>query len=269
MFSVSTIPLTWILGRRLAGVLPDLRARELFALLASAFAALNALSIQYAQEFRSYSLEALLICIATILMVDWYTLRINTRLRSLRWIAVAIVASFVSYAHMVGGLFVALQWAMLMALAAHRGRRDLLIEGMACAALTGILISPLALTVIAQGSEQIAWVDPTSLGGIAATGARLLGITNVHGSPAPIVELIVASIPAIIGARWVSQGRKSADTFLALLVAPAIASVVLTIGISAAITPLWHTRYLQFLFVPLSFVWALGAVVMADAARRL
>ena len=134
--SVATIPALYLLGRRLFGEWTARAAVILFTI--------NAYSVRYAQEARSYSLVVLLVTIAT-----YFFARALEEERCWRWYTLFSVLAI--YAHFFAVLVVVAQGVFAWQ-TPHKGRF------VAAAKKIGIFTLPIWLFIATTGTGPIGWI---------------------------------------------------------------------------------------------------------------
>jgi 4-amino-4-deoxy-L-arabinose transferase-like glycosyltransferase len=180
-FIAGTIPLLYALGRRIMGDVPALVACVLFAV--------NAFSVQFAQEARGYALAVFLSTLSTLLFVH----SVEAPARG-KWVAYVLVSGVGAYAHFFVAFVLAAHVVALVLLGPRRPRLGTL------AAIYGsvaVLVSPLILFVLTRSQGQISWIpSPTP-------GALVRAFEDLSGGASPWLPLayLAAALGGAVGAR--------------------------------------------------------------------
>src|SRR5438105_3868752 len=142
--SVATVPLVYLIGRRLFS--------QRVGLIAALLLAMNLFAIRYAQEARSYSLYVLLVVLAC-----WFFIRAADRPTMGNWAWLAVTTTLAVYTHFFAALIVPVFWAAALV------RRDFPWKGLFFSTLATCLASvPLGLFVLLKNKGQMDWVRPTN-----------------------------------------------------------------------------------------------------------
>jgi len=144
--AVATVPILYLLGRKLFS--------RPAALLASLLFSLNAFHISYSQAGRGYSLAVFLVTLSCLYFVK--NVQDPTR-------ANAVVQVVASTAAMYGHFFAVFVLAsQLLALFLLRPVRPVLIRQTVLIAVAAVLAMPLLIFAAVHRTEPIAWVQPTT-----------------------------------------------------------------------------------------------------------
>lgn len=265
LFSVATIPVVHALARRVAA---NLRLRSpyqlVFPLLATTLFALSPFSVQYAQEFRAYSLQLLLIALASLT-----ALRASDGDAGSRWwLLYGTLVALALYAHMLAAIFFAAQIASLGTAALVAKRHALVRDLVKGAAWSVLLLTPLAATVALVGGSQIDWIQPLAPERIAATVGVLAGASAKVMTPATGLSLAIALIAPVVGTALIATRWRTSPPTIAIAFAPLVLVPLTFLAFSAAITSIWVTRYFHALLLPMILATSVGALALLDAAVR-
>lgn len=266
LFSVATIPVLYLVAERISAVqFPKSRHRSLYPLIVTMWFAFNSLSIRYSQEFRGYSLQLLLLTIATLFLV----IGMQGRRRKQRrwWIGYALMSGAAAYAHMIGILFSATQLSSLLAIAILKRDSIITRRVITVLALLGITLIPLIVQIVAAGSGQIAWIEEPTTKTVGATILRLFGISKDLELPVQLSLLAFCAAPAALGLRTMLRVARREDSASIALAIPLIVVPAITLIFSLMVTPIWLTRYLHFLLLPISLAWGIGCIELLDIAQ--
>ena len=197
----ATIPLTYLLGRRLVG------ARA--GLLAAALVALSPFLIYYSSEGRPYALLVLLVLLATLSL-----LRALRTMRWTWWLAYAVFACAAAYTHFtsvfpLAGIFL---WALL---SQPQARRQIVLA--TAGAVVGFLpwLPTLIKTTRSPGTKLYQTLEPFSLHAIRfdlghwAIGHPYQTLAEIPGSWAVLLGVLgVVLALAGVAQRWAFSGRR-------------------------------------------------------------
>jgi mannosyltransferase len=207
LIGTATVPVAWLLGRRLAG--------ERAGLIAALLTATSPFLVWYSQEARSYALLVALCALATLAFV--HALESRRARPALLW-GVAAAAALAT--HYFAAFLVAPQAVVLLWHAAA-GRRAAL-GGVAIATAAGLALAPLAL---AQRDGRVDWVSDTPLRTRAVDVAKHW-IAGPFGSPAD-AAVAVGVVLALAAVTLALLRRPQAPVVaLAAVVAVAVAGPV-------------------------------------------
>jgi mannosyltransferase len=143
-FAIATVPVTMLTARRLAD--------DLAAAVAGVVVALNGFLMVYGQQVRGYALTMLLAALAALLLVRALQLR-----RTRDWVLWTLTIAALPYAHLLGILVVAAQFASL----AFSPWRRLPLRSLAAASAgAGVLWLPLAVFMVQGDHDRTSWVLP-------------------------------------------------------------------------------------------------------------
>jgi 4-amino-4-deoxy-L-arabinose transferase-like glycosyltransferase len=240
LLAAGTIPLLYLLGRQLFGVMEGT--------IASLLLAVNTFFVAHGQEVRGYSMSAFLVTASTLLFVK----AIDDQSRRLLWIGYAIVTSLSLYAHFFASLVVGAQILSLVVL----GRQRIPFKRMALSIIAiGLLISPLAYFILSRDVGQVDWIR-------SLNGDRFLkGLDDFAGMGGSSLVLINAALLLAVTALAVAallRFKTSRDAWRYLLV---ILWVVVPLAGAVAISlykPLFISRYLLVIVPGIALASAVG-----------
>ncbi|MBA2280953.1 MAG: glycosyltransferase family 39 protein [Acidimicrobiia bacterium] len=240
-FAVTTVPVVFALGRRLAD--PWTGA------VAAAVVAGHSLVVQWGQQLRAYSLATLLVALATLLLV-----RAVERPTTGRSVAYAAVAALAAYAHVVAALVVVAHALSLVVL------RPVPWRVVKVAALTGaVLVAPLAWFVLTRQGDPLDHIGEPSGPELVSTLADIAGGGTRH----LVVLGGLAVVGAVVAAGVTRRRPGSPEAWRAALpVLWLLVPVVAVVGSTYTVKPLLLARYLVVVVPAL-------ALLVAVAVRRL
>jgi hypothetical protein len=236
LFAVATVPLLYLLGRRLYS--PRVGA------LASVLFAVNAIVVQWSQQVRAYTMAVFLVTLATYLLVC-----LVDRPSTVTGLLYAAVAVLAVATHFFSALVIG---AHLLSVLALRPRPAKVLAF--TAATIGVLLVPFAAFVLTANGEPLAWVPdstPTSTGRLLA---RLSG-----GSFTLVVATLVGGVGLLAAAAAWKRAPRSVEAWRAVLpVAWLVVPLVLTLGFSLIVEPIAVARFLIVVVPAISLLVALG-----------
>ncbi len=242
LFALATIPLVYLLGRRLRG--------PAAGLVAAVFLALNAFVVRYAQEARGYTLAMLLAALATYLLI-----RALDDPRRGRWILYSLVAGIGAYAH----------FFVLLVLAGHLAGILLTRGGRAAAApalmsLGGavVIALPMILFPLTGDRGQIDWLDAPGSDDVVRELSRWVG---GEGYPLLVVYGGLGVWGLLHGLR--SPSRTAVALVGSWLAAPVIGSLLISL-----FKPIFLARYLVVSLPALALAAALGVLALRPVLAR-
>jgi 4-amino-4-deoxy-L-arabinose transferase-like glycosyltransferase len=225
IFATATIPVLYVLARRLFGHWPALAATLLLAV--------NAYFVAHAQEARGYALSALLVTAASVLFVAG-----SDRPSTIAWALYAVVGAAAMYAH----FFAAFTLLAHVLSAVFRARSDFpWRKALPAYAAIAVLVAPLLAFTLTNDRGQIDWIgEPT-------VPKLVNGLEELAGGAGPLLlgayGLFVALTLVAMVVDWRRHGR-SRDVWrhgfvLLWLVSP----IVISFAVSF-VKPIFQARYL-------------------------
>jgi len=238
--SIATIPLLYLTGRRLFG--------SPIALVAAFFLASNPLSITYAQETRSYSIEVMLVAASWLFFLR--TIDRGSAGNLAGWILTTAIAV---YAHSLAVLIIPAQLAPLLIVRRQDAPWFRLLAG---ASLVGLLVLPLVLLLLRGDAGQFDWIARLSW---FDAGHELLAMTGAmvfDGSGDAVAAAYgIAVLLGLVGlfTAW-RRSRQEAAPYLF-----AICAVLVPFALTAAISFFKPVLVARYLIICLPMVCLLGA----------
>lgn len=237
VFAVASVPLCFLVGRRLVGVR--------VAVVATGLLAIHPFVIEWGQQLRGYSLVLLLTLAATLLLI--------------RAVEEPTGPRIAAYA-VVGVLAVYTQFFAVLVLATHAASLGLLRPlprrlVIGAGAIGGVLLLPVAEFLVNRQGDPLEWVEEPSTTQLNATAGELAG----GGRLQLVVYGLVVAVGVVVLVRRALDRTDPAAAWRAalpvlLLVVPPLATVL----ISVTAKPLVEARFL-IVAVP-------GLVLVAAAA---
>lgn len=143
--SAATIPLVYLIGKRLFG------ARA--GLIAALLLAVHPAHVAYAQEARSYALVVFLLCLST-----WLLLRCVDRGQGSDYALYAATIVLAIYSQIIAALIPLAQWPPVMRRLGSRGWFRLAMAGLGSA----VALAPAIFVVWTKGGHSADWIPPLS-----------------------------------------------------------------------------------------------------------
>jgi 4-amino-4-deoxy-L-arabinose transferase-like glycosyltransferase len=232
LFAVLTIPMVYVVARRLAGRWP--------AALGSLLLACNALFIQHAQDARTYSLTMFLAVASYVLFLRAIAADSNGR-----WLAYAGTSVLGIYSH---AFFAFLVGAQLLSMALPGMRPNRIGPPILGFAAVSALTVPLIVASLGRAGSVLGWVDSMSWDRLAGWFTESAG-----GTDALVMGYGTALALAIVWAA--GPGRRPGWLGLILLWA-----IVPPLGLALAslVKPVFLTRYLTISLPAIVVLVAVG-----------
>jgi mannosyltransferase len=245
---VATVPLVYVLGRRLFD--------RSTGVLASVLVAIHPLAIEWGQQLRGYAMVLFLVTLATYLLVR--AVEDPTPARVLLYAAVAVVAV---YTHFFAALVVGAH-AVSLGFRRPFPRR---VAGGAVVVLAA-LCAPAAVFVLGRNGDPLRWIDAPRarglvdrLGGVA--GGGLLQLV-VYGGAALLGLAVVVRI--VRRAPWSDEAWRAAVPALWLVLPPLVVLVS-----TYTVKPLLISSYLIVVVPALAIVSAAGLTRISRPNHRV
>ena len=238
LFAIASIPVIYLLGRRLF----DARV----GLIAAALLAINAYHVQYSQDARSYSLMVFLCLLSSL----YFLKRLNDPSRRDR-IAYVISSVLAVYAQFFSLLLVIAQWLSLKMLDREQVPRQIKNDWRWIA----LLVSPVLAFVATTGAGPLRWVQRPSLRDVWVFALHLTG----NGGPWLLLACMAACLVALLPVwRTLRLRRVPWDSWrYRVLLCWLVFPIALTLAPSL-VKPLFVPRYFIFCLPALLLLVACG-----------
>lgn len=250
-FAAATVPLLYLLGRRLFG--------SRVAVVASVMLAVNAYVVEFAHEGRTYAFTLLLATASVLAFV-----RVIDAPSRGRWTTWVLVTALLGHAHFFGALVILTQVGALVARGPLATPRRALVKGFA---LIGVLLLPIAWFLVNGGDQgQVGHVATTTPFRFVGVFGRLVG----NGGPLLLALVGVACAVALFHGTQrlrADHGVRTEQDWAFVLISAWVAVPVLTILIVSFVKPLFGARYFLLVVPALTLLAALG--VSQIGSRRL
>jgi mannosyltransferase len=260
LFSIASIPIVFLLGRTINS---DQKKGVAIGLIAAFLVAVNAYQIQYAQEFRSYSLTILL----TLLSTYFFIKTIENPGAKFRWsIPYTLVTAASVYCHLFAAIIIAAQAVTLPILFFPKKRqilsgRKLLFCGIGIA----YLLLPVLTIAYIKGSHQIGWItQPT----FETVKEFFIEVTGNQGESLAIVYLLLGVIGFVFGVKFENQKNFFTRWKFWLMASCFIFPIFSALIISKVIVPIFVKRYLIYILPYLAILAAAGIMSIVFLGKK-
>jgi mannosyltransferase len=246
LFAIASVPVIYLLGRRLF----DARV----GLIAAALLAVNAYHVQYSQDARSYSLMVFLCLLSSL----YFLKCLNEPSRGNR-AAYILSSALAVYAQFVSLLLVIVQWMSLKMLDQERVPQQIRRDWRWIA----LFVSPVIVFAATTGTGPLRWVQRPGLKDLWIFAGNLTGNGGTWLLLAYVAACAAACIPVLRGRalRRVSWEDWRYRFLLCWLIFP----ILLTLGVSL-VKPLFVPRYFIFCLPALLLLVACGIARLRTVA---
>ncbi len=247
-FWVGTVPLLFVLGRRLVD--------ERVGAIAAVAYALHGFALEWGQQFRGYTMAAFVTTLATLALADLLE-EPTTR----RGVVYGAVAALAAYTHFFA-LLVLVAHAVTALVAGHRmPRRPFVVAGL----VGGVLLAPLAWFLLTAENDPISWVEAGSRNQVLEVATDLAG-----GASLALVAYGIAGALGLLALRRavVTEGWTRSWPIL-LIVLWVVMPLAIAVVATATVKPLLVARFLLVVVPGLALLAAVGIVELADRGPRL
>lgn len=254
IFSTATIPVVFLLGKEMV---PDKKKAIDLGLIAAFLTAMNAFHVQYAQEFRSYSLTLLLTILSTLMFVKF----VGSGGVKTQWIIwyVLITAAAV-YSHMHAIFIIVAHSVSLSILFNDKQKISRILLSFFLSSLTiAILLIPMAITAF-QKRAILNWITVPTLETIKYFFVSISGYT---GYALTILFLLFGLIGFLFGMGLLSKQELIYKWKFLVIALSFLLPIIITFIISVIITPIFVDRYLMYVMPFLTILTASGVLIPA------
>jgi mannosyltransferase len=243
--STLTIPVMWLIGRRLVS--------DRVGLIAALLTAVNPLLFWYAQEARSYSLLLLLSAVALLAFVE--AVESPTRIHLLLW---GLASALAFAAHYYAGVMIVPEGAYL-AVTLHRRRR--LTIGRVMVATVPVVVTVAGLTpLLLEQNDGRAGYIATQGGSLPYRTAQLIK-EDIIGQGQPdkaLLTVLGCALVLVALALLARRSRRAAQTPAAMMLTVGVGGVLLAVVVALVGTDYFNTRNLLATWPALAVVIAIG-----------
>lgn len=258
IFSVASIPVVFLLGRTMTS---ERKKAAVIGLIASFLVTVNAFHIEYAQEFRSYSLTFLLTSLSTYLFITAIE-NAEKRKQSFIWYTLITVAAVYSHFY---AIFIIIAHALaLLIFLFNKERLSIKLKPII---LSGIVMACLLLPIIIlayfQRQDDISWVSKPTLGTVK-TFVKL--ITGNQGEGLLLFYIFFAGIGVLLRERLGFQKDQITRWKHILIVTALFIPVISALAISFLVYPIFIPKYLLYVMPYLAVLAAVGIMAVGSYA---
>lgn len=245
IFAVGTVPIVYLIGRRLF--------TERVGITAAWLLACNAFFIRYAQEARSYTLLLFLICVST-----YFFIRCMEEPAKKNWAAYCLISILAAYAHFFAILVIVSHAASILFLR----RKDVPWRGLLLSAaviITGLI--PVLIFMVTRDIGQIDWIPRMNALSLPGLFLTLSGEREIPAGLVYFIFLLMALLPYLEKRRDPCEPGKNrhCSALLVWLIMPIVMVMLLSIA-----KPMFLSRYFM---ISLPFLILLTAVGLAGINR--
>ncbi len=246
-FWVGTVPLLYILGRRLVD--------ERVGAIAAVAYAVHGFGLEWGQQFRGYSTAAFFTTLASLALA-----RLLEAPTTRRGVIYGGVAALAAYAHFFALLVLAAH-AVTALVAGHRlPRRPFVVAGV----VGGVLLAPLGWFVLTANNDPISWVEDGSRSQALEVVTDLAG-----GGTLPLIAYAAASALGLLALHRAVVTRGWTQSWPILLIVLWVAvPVAIAVVATATVKPLLVARFLLVIVPGLALLAAVGIADLAERAHR-
>jgi uncharacterized membrane protein len=232
-------------------------------ILAAFLISINAFHIQFAQEFRGYSLFLLTTILSTIFIIK----SVEEPKSKYHWQIVYVVVSAISfYSHFFAILLTFSQLITLPILSLFVKDGQFKIKNFLLYYLIlGLLISPVIVAAIIKGPSQISWIPalvPATLNNF------VVEITGNNGVFLPILYIFSSIVAIAISVRYFIKREFLKFWKLMLVLSSLVTPLIITIVYSLLIKPFFIDRYLIFVMPYFVILSSVGILSLLNRKRN-
>lgn len=255
IFSILSIPVVFLLGTTME---TDRKKSFAVGLVASTLIAFNAYHIQYAQEFRAYSLLFLFSALSTFILIRAINHNNDSPNSPNPWWFWYVIASTASvYSHFFAVFIIAAQAFSLLILRMENSEMFPIQEAIGTGMGISLLTFPVMKAALTKGSGQISWVSMPTLDSVVKFAIR---ITGNQGILLLTLYIFTVSIALLVGVNARLQKNFLARWRCTLLANCLFLPIVLSLVLSKILTPIFLDRYLILVMPHLAVLAAVGIV---------
>lgn len=246
-FWVATVPLLFLLGRRLVD--------ERVGAIAAVAYALHGFALEWGQQFRGYTMAAFFTTLATLALA-----RLLEAPTTRRGVIYGIVAALAAYSHFFAILVLGAH-AVTALVAGHRmPRRPFVVAGL----VGGVLLAPLGWFLLTAENDPISWVGEGSRSQVLDVVTDLAG-----GGTLPLIAYAAAGALGLLALRRSVVTRGWTESWPILLIGLwVVMPLAIAVVATATVKPLLVARFLLVIVPGLALLAAVGIADLADRGRR-
>jgi uncharacterized membrane protein len=259
LFSVASIPVVFSLGKALGA---NRKQAVGIGLVAAILTTINAYSIQYSQELRSYSLVFLLAALSTLLLIK----AIERPDSTLLWIGYVLVSAAAYYSQFFMGFMLIAQAVSLLVLFLGNRHTFPLKRAAGSYVAIGVIIAPVTYAAFKVGTAAtLGWVLKPTFDSVRNFA------TELAGNQGPLLldlYLFLGSIGLLVGVgEWLGKDLVIKWKYT-LMASCLFLTVAVVLVFSLVKTPIFVDRYLLFILPYLAILAATGIVTLASLGYK-
>lgn len=260
IFSVASIPVVFLLGRTMVA---DRREAIAIGLIAAFLITVNAFHVQYAQEFRSYSLTFLLTTFSTLFFINGIE-EIESKRHWL--IGYTIISAAAVYSHLYAVFIVVAQVLTLPILLLDKNRHYFEFKRIlySCIGMAWLIL-PIAVLAYLDVPEGILGIPGTTLGTIKSFSKL---ITGNQGEGLFVFYLLFGCIGLVYGEGVGFQQDHITRWKFTLIASCLFVPVLTSLVISFSIAPIFTPKYVLYIMPYLAVLAATGLVALVSFGWR-
>ena len=254
VISVVSIPVVFLLGRTMT---TNRKMATTIGLIAAFLISVNAFNIQYAQEFRSYSLTFLLTTLSSFLLINAVE-DIESTHHWLIWYTIVTAASV--YSHFYAVFIIAAQAVTLPILLLDKNKHFLKFKQIlyCCFGMTSLIL-PIAIVAYIKGPGQISWIPEPTLGTLKSFSSEITG-----GKWLFVLYLLFGCIGLLFGEGVGFQNDLITKWKFTLMASCLFLPVIMALVISKIMIPIFLDKYLLYVMPYLAVLVATGIVALVS-----
>lgn len=260
IFSVISIPAVYWLGK---AILPKQKKGIAIGLVTAFLVTLNAFHVQYAQEFRAYSLIFLLTVLSTACFIKMVLVSDGEA----HWIiGYALFSAAAVYSHFYTLFLIAAQWISLSYFLFQKPLRIDLFKRVLFSGLgIAVLVAPIGVTALQLGPGGIAWIS-------LPTPQDLLNfyveIAGNQGIPLLVLTIVFGLIGFLAGVGILLPANSINRWKYVLITCCLLLPVIFSLAGSWLLMPIFIDRYLFYTLPYLTLLVSTGIVSIGELGRK-
>jgi mannosyltransferase len=259
IFSIASIPVVFLLGRKF-GV--NRKQSIAIGLTAAFLVTINAFHIQYAQEFRSYSLVFLLTSISTFLLIKAVEQPDNSHY--LVWYTITNVAA--AYCHLFATVIIVSQIITMPFLFSAGKKYHFFLKRIVFIGITMFfLILPIVIIAYKNGASNVSWIVKPTFKNIVSLSIEVAGN---QGMSLLVYYLSVLVVGLFVYIKFLFQKDIILNWKFTLIVNCLFLPVIMVYLVSRIITPIFVDRYLLLIMPYAAILAAVGITAIVTSGWK-
>lgn len=261
IISLANIPVVFLVGRTMT---TNRKKATAIGLIAAFLITVNSFNIQYAQEFRSYSLTLLFTTLSTFLLIN----AIEDTESKHHWpIWYTIVTAAAVYSHFFAIFIIAAQAVTLPILLLDKSKHYFTFKRILyCGIGIACLIFPIAIVAYVKGPEQISWIREPTLGNVKDFFVKLTGDFDggLGGLLLLTLYMLFGCIGLLFGEGFGFQQELITKWKFTLMASCLFVPVTAAVVISKILLPIFMPFYLLYVMTYLAILAATGILTLVS-----